>query len=130
MAEKAKSTKKANRRTDAQLAAGSARDKVVLVARKGFNLAKANGYEGIAELQKVKFPRSTIYRVLRPGGPIYTAPEKAFEEVRSAAKSALPDISDMKYTASVRNFLVKALALTPPAGERGVSMASLKGLSL
>ena len=128
----AKTRKKANVRTDAQLLAGGVKGNVYLVERKAFGLASKNGFAGTTRAAS-KYPNGILYLKGKDDGSYWKLDENgdAFKSVRAAAKSAVSDLQSMKYTDSVKK-LVDAFSAAGEGGRgsRTMSMESLKSVSL
>lgn len=130
--ESGKTRKKATVRTDAQLLAGGIKGNVFLVVRKAFGLAAKNNFSGTTRQGK-KFPGGILYSKGKDGGSYWGLSEEgdAFKAIRSAAKSAVGDLREMKYTKSVQN-VVDAFSAAGEGGRgsRSMSVESLKSVTL
>ena len=113
-AEGSTSTRKAGKvRTDSDLMSGSIKDKVFLVIRRAYGLAKQKGFEGVSALETVKFPGGAFYAKFKPGGPYQklTSDSEQFEKIASLARSAKGDIAGGNFSSDVKGLLNAAFAV-------------------
>lgn len=125
MAEKTR--KKPVIRTDAQLAGMGVKGQVYLVVRKAFALADKNGFSGTVRAGK-KFPNGVLYSKGKDGGAYWKAAEDGaeFKDLKAAAKSAVSDLKQLKYTDKVKK--VVDLFSEMGGGGRGGSKLNMSAL--
>lgn len=137
--------KEAVKRSDADLKK-TIKGSLIVLAIGAFALAKRNEYEGVDYGKKkeknekgeiVEIPRNPYgvrFRIVKEGGAIDSIDEKKneaqFLEIRMAAKDALADIKELKYTKKVKTFLQKLVDIKMPKVTKGFNAERLEGLTL
>lgn len=118
-----------SQQTDKDLAK-TLQGRVLLVIRKGFQLAKRNEFKGtILENSETN---GSYYAKVKPSGTFWKYDEKSeeFAKLRELAKLAKDDIFNLKYTKKVQNIVDAILGLESPAGSRNFNVDILKDLAL
>lgn len=104
---------------------------LIIVVKKAQALSASHDYEG-TEVKDAQYPGNAFYRLTKRGGTIEKVDQKSAEwkEFHAAAKLAVPDLKEMKYSKTVKDFIKAALNLTPEVAPRGLNMSVLDDIKL
>lgn len=129
----AKGKKEQNKNTEENLLKMGLRGHLLLVIRKGFNLAKKSEFKGTAfEGSESQSINGVWYSRIKPEGAYFRLEETSedFKNLRALAKECKEDIIALKYSAGVRKLIDAVIDIQAPQAERTLNMSVLKDIKL